>query len=171
MKRTISLLLAICAIIGVFAIPASAASNWSSEMSTEFKPVSAYYAGVYPKYVWAIQRFFFAFSGTQSEMAGSSHDGAWGSKTRAALGKYQRNYMGETPDYIAGSRTWTSIAGTLKSTPGRLEEMDCHRLVLKESGSPVFMATYGSNPTFFYFYGTGTNAQVSERYNFHPFNG
>lgn len=84
MKRTISLLLAICAIIGVFAIPASAASNWSSEMSTEFKPVSAYYAGVYPKYVWAIQRFFFAFSGTQSEMAGSTHDGAWGSKTRAA---------------------------------------------------------------------------------------
>ena len=169
MKRAITMLLAVVTLLAVLVIPVSAASNWNSEMA-EFKPVSEYYDDYYPKYLWALQRFLFCYSDTQDEMAGSTHDGIWGSKTKAAIGAYQRYTMGDsTPDYIVGSGTWKSISYQLTPTDGIFEGTSVYRLVTNNNW-PVFIASKGASPKFVYFYGTGPSATVHTAYTFHPFN-
>lgn len=168
MKKIFSLALVLVMLVGILAVPASAASGWRAEMSS-FKPVSEYYARTYPKYLWALQRFLFAYPDTQDEMAGSTHDGVWGSKTKAAVGAYQRYTMGSTPDYIVGPNTWSSIATKLSRTNGWFNETVCDRLVVTENGWNVFIASQSTSPSFVYYYGTGANAGVHENNTFHPY--
>lgn len=168
MKRVFTMLLLVVMLVAVLVIPASAASDWRGEIGT-FKPVSQYYAQSYPKYLWALQRFLFCYPDTQDEMAGSTHDGIWGSKTRAAVGAYQRYTMGSNPDYIVGSQTWSSIANHLIQTDGQFEETSVYRLVTSNYW-PVFIASKGASPSFVYFYGTGSTANVHTAYTFHPYN-
>ena len=94
MKKGFLLILTVGLLISILVLPASAAESWRTEMGS-FKPVSEYYASYYPKYLWALQRFLFSYPDTQDEMAGSTHDGIWGSKTRAAVGAYQKKYHGD----------------------------------------------------------------------------
>lgn len=170
MKKMFSLVLVLALSISVLAIPASAATDWRAEMSN-FKNVSEYYCKQFPDYLWALQRFLFAYPNTRDEMSGSTHDGKWGSKTRAAVGAYQRDTMGGTPDYIVGPNTWGSIATKLYADPNvtTWQGVPFYRLLSSGSGWPVFMANKTSNH-FYYFYGEGSNANVSSNYNFHPYN-
>lgn len=168
MKKVLSLALVLVLLIGIFALPASAASSWRAEMGN-FKPVSEYYASIYPKYLWALQRFLFSYPDTQDEMSGSTHDGKWGSKTRAAVGAYQRYTMGSNPDYIVGPNTWNNISTKLSRKDGWFEESEADRLVVTENEWNVFIATQSSTPTFVYYYGTGSNAGVRTDYAFHPY--
>lgn len=168
MKKIYVFLLVSILFVGTFADTASAATGWQAEMSN-FKPVSEYYATRYPKYLWALQRFLFAYPDTQDEMSGSTHDGIWGSKTRAAIGAYQRYTMGSTPDYIVGPGTWGSIATRLRREDGWFEEQGCDRLVVAKNLWNVFIASWDSTPTFVYYYGTNASATVSTSTTFHPY--
>ena len=170
MKKVLSLALTLILIVGVLVLPASAATSWSSEMSN-FKPVSEYYCKQYPDYLWALQRFLFAYPDTQDEMSGSTHEGVWGSKTRAAVGAYQRDTMGGTPDYIVGPNTWSSIATKLYADPNVSTWIGVpfYRLLVSGNAWPVFMASRSGN-SFYYFYGTTANASVNNTScQFHPY--
>lgn len=158
-KRVLTLALAIMMVATILVMPAAAATTWRAEISN-FKPVSEYYAKQYPAYLWALQRFLFCHPTTAGDMQGSTHDGLWGSHTKAAVLSFQRS-KGLSADSIVGKGTWTAIASTLYSTSeawdGTLH--DCVRV--SANGSPVFMVTKNCS-AFYYFFGDLPNRR------FHP---
>lgn len=158
-KRVITLVLAIMMVAAILVFPVAAATTWKSEISN-FKPVSEYYARLYPSYLWALQRFLFCHPTTSGDMQGSTHDGLWGSHTRAAVLTFQRN-KGLSADAIVGSGTWTAIASTLRSTKEGWNGgiYDCVRIA--SNGSPVFMVAQDCSE-FYYFYGNQPGSR------FHP---
>lgn len=149
-KRVLTLALAIMMVAAILVMPVAAATTWQAEISN-FKPVSEYYARLYPSYLWALQRFLFCHPTTVNDMQGSTHDGIWGSHTRAAVLTFQRS-KGLSADAIVGTNTWTAIASTLRSSEESWDGSihDCVRIA--SNGSPVFMVTKDCS-AFYYFYG------------------
>lgn len=160
MQRVMMLALVVVMLASIMVLPASAATYWQSEFAN-FKPVSAYYASIYPGYLWAMQSFLFAHPETQDEMSGSTHDGVWGSKTRAAIIDFQR-YKGLTQDAIAGTATWNAVAAELSSETTSWAGVSFYRLNTS-NGNHVYMASTGSSPSFYYF----VNGSVHESNKFH----
>lgn len=149
-KRVVTLVLAIMMVATILVMPAAAATTWRAEISN-FKPVSEYYAKLYPAYLWALQRFLFCYPTTAGDMQGSTHDGLWGSHTKAAVLTFQRS-KALSADAIVGKDTWTAVATTLRSTDEGWNgtSHDCVRI--SSTGSPVFMVTKNCS-AFYYFYG------------------
>lgn len=149
-ERLFASILAVVLLVSIMALPASATTNWKSEISN-FKPVSEYYANLYPKYLWALQRFLFSYPDTADEMQGSTHDGIWGSRTRAAVLEFQR-LMGLGQDAIVGTNTWTAVANCLQATSEVWDGQthNCARII--GTGTPVFMIKLDCS-AYYYFYG------------------